>query len=208
MRQVWIWAITGTIVVLMVTALVLNAPAPANGEEEATTTPALSGEIDPSPSATEAATSTATATLPATATNPAPTVTSSPPTATTEATATEPVIESFDDPEEDSDLGYVPGEVVLKLFPGSDLVAIAADFQLNPTPISQFGAREIYRMQILDGSSPIDRAPVIQSDSRVEYAEPNFTIRPPEWRSRYSWARFDEQGDGSNQWADDALRLA
>jgi uncharacterized protein YcfJ len=45
MRQVWIWAITGTIVVLMVTALVLNAPAPANGEEEATTTPALSGDF-------------------------------------------------------------------------------------------------------------------------------------------------------------------
>lgn len=211
MRQVWIWAITGTIVVLMVTTLVLNAPSPANGEEDVTVTPVLSGEFDPSPTATDAITSTATATSSTTTMDPAASVATNTPTATAQtaatAAATEAVIENYEEPEEESDLGYVPNEVVIKLLPGNDLGAIAADFQLDPIPIDQFGAREIYRMQILDGSSPIDRAPVLQSDPRIEFAEPNFTIRPPEWRSRYSWARFDEQGEGATQWAQDALRL-
>lgn len=213
MRQVWVWVVSGTIIVVMVTALVLTAPLPYGDASDPTRTPALSGEFMPNPAATFSPTSTVTAAAPVTATRPLPAVLSSTATPAPQATATGQDVASVEDSDggvavEDPDLGYVPEEVVIKLVPGSDLTAIAADFQLNPTPIDQFGSREIYRMRILDGSSPIDRAPVLQSDPRIEFAEPNFTIRPPEWRSRYSWARFDEPGDATAQWAGTAMRLA
>ncbi len=113
-----------------------------------------------------------------------------------------------DDVEVETVVDFVPDEVVIKLFPGNNLAAIAAEFQLNPTPLGQFGTRKIYRMQILNGASPVDRAEALLADGRVEFAEPNFIIKPPEWRSRYSWARFDEQTQGGTIWAPGKLRLA
>ena len=53
---------------------------------------------------------------------------------------------------------YFPNEVILKLYDPMDLVEVASDYGLSLIPLDQFGSRPIYRMQILDGSSALDRS--------------------------------------------------
>ncbi|MDQ3820906.1 MAG: hypothetical protein M3362_24920, partial [Acidobacteriota bacterium] len=50
-------------------------------------------------------------------------------------------------------LDFVPGEVVVKLAHTTDLPGVAAQFNLAPVPLSQFGSRSIYRLKILDGTA-------------------------------------------------------
>jgi hypothetical protein len=66
----------------------------------------------------------------------------------------------------DEENDYVPGEVVVKLVQAADLASIAAAFQLDPTPLDQFGARPIYRLRILDGVDPQVKAGALASDPR------------------------------------------
>jgi hypothetical protein len=53
---------------------------------------------------------------------------------------------------------FIPNEVIVKLSQATDVAGIAAAHNLDPTPLDQFGSRPIFRMRILDGVSPLDRA--------------------------------------------------
>lgn len=103
--------------------------------------------------------------------------------------------------------GYVPGEVVVKLAQTTDLPAIAADYHLNPQPLDQFGTRPIFRLQILDGAAPPERALALAADSRIIYAEPNFLGQAPEGRQRTPWAIGGGAAEYADQWAPTTLRL-
>jgi thermitase len=101
---------------------------------------------------------------------------------------------------------YLPGEVILRLYDSVDLAEVASDYALGP--LDQFGSRPIYRMQILDGSSALDRSAALAADPRVQYAEPNRLGRAPEARQQVSWAKGDEGGGYQDQWAVSMIRLA
>jgi len=101
--------------------------------------------------------------------------------------------------EEDDD--FVAGEIVVKLQQPGDLPGVAADFSLDSAPLSQFGARPIYRLRILDGASPPDKAEELSQDSRVLYAEPNYIQQTPEGQQRVSWARGGDSDEYATQWA-------
>ena len=103
--------------------------------------------------------------------------------------------------------GFVPNEVVLKLNQAADVAGLAADYDLDPIPLDQFGSRAIYRMRILDGASPPERAAQLSADPRVVYAEPNFIGRAPEGVQRVSWPKGDEDDDYHGQWAAGMIRL-
>ncbi len=104
--------------------------------------------------------------------------------------------------------GYIQGEVLVKLARASDLRDVAVEYGLDPVPIDQFGSRPIYRMRIVDGASPEERAKALVSDSqkRVEYAEPNYTGHTPEGDQNVSWAKGDAASYAS-QWAPALMRL-
>lgn len=106
-----------------------------------------------------------------------------------------------------ADPGYLPNEVVIKLVQSSDLAAVAADFQLDPTPIDQFGTRPIYRLRILDGVDPEVRAAALEADPRVLYAEPNYLEDTPEGRQGMRWARGGSAGEYAEQWAGEKIGL-
>lgn len=107
---------------------------------------------------------------------------------------------------EDSN-GYLPDEVVLKLVRSVDLEDVAADYGLDAMPLDQFGSRSIFRMRIVDGASPPDKAHELAADSRVIYAEPNFIGRAPGGLQRVSWPKGDEGTGYKEQWAAGMLRL-
>ena len=105
--------------------------------------------------------------------------------------------------------GYQPGEVLVKLAQAIDLPDVAADYNLDPVPIDQFGSRAIYRLRITDGTSPPDRAVALADDSleRVIYAEPNYLEQTPEGRQRSSWAEGGDAAAYEAQWAPAMIRL-
>lgn len=100
-------------------------------------------------------------------------------------------------------------EVVVKLTVGADLNSVASDFGLDPNPLDQFGSRPIYRLSILDGASPRDKAAALMSDplARVVYAEPNNIAEAPEGQGRVLWAGGGSANDYHSQWADLMIRL-
>lgn len=102
---------------------------------------------------------------------------------------------------------FLPDEVLVKLLRASDVVGLAAEYDLDPTPLDQFGSRPIYRLRILDGALPPDRAAELAADPRVVYAEPNFIGRAPEGVQRISWPKGDESEDYAEQWAAGMIRL-
>ena len=102
---------------------------------------------------------------------------------------------------------FLPDEVLVKLLQSTDVVGIAVDYDLDPAPLDQFGSRAIFRMRILDGVSPPERAMELAADPRVVYAEPNFIGRIPEGVQRVSWPKGDEDGDYNEQWAAGIIRL-
>ena len=105
------------------------------------------------------------------------------------------------------ELDYLPGEVVVKLWQSSDLLGVAADYQLDPIPLDQFGTRPIYRLRILDGVDPQAKADALAGDGRVQYAEPNFLEETPEGRQRMSWSRGGSAGEYAQQWAGPKMNL-
>ena len=102
---------------------------------------------------------------------------------------------------------YVPGEVLVKLVRVTDVAGIAADYGLDPIPLDQFGTRAIFRMRILDGVSPLERAAQLAGDARVIYAEPNFIGQAPEGLQRVSWPKGEAGDDSQEQWAAGMIRL-
>jgi subtilisin family serine protease len=102
---------------------------------------------------------------------------------------------------------YTPGEVVVKLLTAADLPQVAADYALEATPLSQFGARPIFRLRITDGQEPLIKAAQLAGDSRIEYAEPNYLYNTPEGQKRSSWARVEGAVNHTDQWAAAKLRL-
>jgi thermitase len=102
---------------------------------------------------------------------------------------------------------FLPNEVLVKLLRTSDVASLAADYELDPTPLDQFGSRAIFRMRILDGASPPVLAAELTADARVVYAEPNFIGRAPEGVQRVSWPKGDEDDDYREQWAAGMIRL-
>lgn len=107
-----------------------------------------------------------------------------------------------------SQASFTPRQIVVKLYLASDLVQVARDNGLGVVPIDQFGTRPIYRLRIRDGVDPLMKAQQLEADARVEYAEPNFIIRPPEWVSQYSWAKVDSPGSVTSQWAPKKINLS
>lgn len=107
---------------------------------------------------------------------------------------------------------FVPGEVVIKLAGASDLVDIAAQYKLDPTPLAQFGNRPIYRLRIADGASVTSRVAELQADTqfRVVYAEPNYLVRPPQGEGILWSGGTPADGTGAylNQWATEKIRLS
>ena len=73
----------------------------------------------------------------------------------------------------DGGRGYIPGEIVVKLFNATDLDGVTADFGLNPTPLKQFGSRPIYVLRIVDGEEAPNKAERMAKDNRIQYVEPN-----------------------------------
>lgn len=115
---------------------------------------------------------------------------------------------AYTDDGENSD-GFVPREVLIKLALATDLPGVAASFRLAPEPLDQFGTRPIYRMRILDRSSPQKKANQLRSDPlrRVIYAEPNYTGQIPEGGARVIWAHGGDAGAYVSQWAKALIRL-
>jgi subtilisin family serine protease len=99
-----------------------------------------------------------------------------------------------------------PGQVVLRLQNAADLPAIAAQYQLDPTPLDQLPVAPLFLMRIVDGESPDLRAVALASDARVAYAEPNVVGSSAEDQGDLSWA-----GSGVaaylGQWAPTLMRL-
>jgi subtilisin family serine protease len=103
--------------------------------------------------------------------------------------------------------GYLPAEVVVKLRNAADLPAVTAAFRLDPTPIDQFGSRPIYRLRILDGVDPAQKAAALAADGRIEYAEPNFIAQTPEGRQQESWFGGGGSSEYAGQYAPALMRL-
>jgi subtilisin family serine protease len=110
---------------------------------------------------------------------------------------------------------YQGGEIVVKLRDAADLPALAAAYNLDPTPLDQFGSRPIFLLRIADGSDPASKANQLRpasgsgGDERVEYAEPNFTAETPETRrGRGSWVIGGDDRTYAAQWAPATMRLA
>lgn len=210
MRQPLILSLTIAIVVMVVAVMIISAPDPVGDSPPATSTPDAAGVFVPTatsvPPTPTPPVATALPTNPApTATAPAGTATSTTPAASTVEPTSGPTMTP--EPVQIAQEPFVDEEVVVKLFTALDLEAVAADHQLDIVPLGQFGSRPIFRMRVLDGSDPDERAAALQADPRVEYAEPNLSIQPPEWRSRYSWAKFDDEGNEILPWAPDVMRL-
>jgi subtilisin family serine protease len=107
---------------------------------------------------------------------------------------------------------FVPGAIMVKLNSGVDVRAFARANKLNDNPgrIEQLAKFPIYRMQILDGSSPADKATALSKKQHVIYAEPDYIGAIPEARRRSSWTVGDNIGlaEYKEQWAARTIRLA
>ncbi len=103
----------------------------------------------------------------------------------------------------------VPTEVVVKLNRAEDLTGVALDYDLDPTPLAQFGARPIYLLKILGGESPNDRVDALMADPqvRVAYAEVNLVAEPPEDSGRVLWSAGEGSTQYYGQWAPLKIRL-
>ena len=124
------------------------------------------------------------------------------------AIAAAPARADDDDDDDDEESGFLPGEVVVKLLASDQLPAIAGQFRLDPMPVDQFGSRPIYRLRVLDGVTPPDKAEALAADPRVIYAEPVYVGQTPEGSVQFSWASGGDAGDYTDHWAPATLRLA
>ena len=105
--------------------------------------------------------------------------------------------------------GYTPGQVLVKLSPGTSSQAFARRFGLRaePSAIAQLASHPIYRFEIADGSSPPAKAAALAGQPVVIYAEPNYNGQIPEVRQRSSWVVGGSAGEYVAQWAPLKIRL-
>jgi subtilisin family serine protease len=100
---------------------------------------------------------------------------------------------------------------MVRLNPGVNVRAFAKANKLNDNPdgIEQLARYPIYRLQILDGTSPLDKAAALSKNQKVVYAEPDYIGEIPEARRRSSWTVGDNIGlaDYREQWATKTIRL-
>lgn len=101
----------------------------------------------------------------------------------------------------------VPNEVVIWLYNATDLPAVASQYGLNATPINQFGANSIYRLQITNAKKPTELAKQLSTDSRVLFAEPNYINSLPEDGGKSIWSTGVPVGSYQTQWVSAMLRL-
>ncbi len=109
---------------------------------------------------------------------------------------------------------FMANEVVVKLASTADLQGVASTYGLDPTPISQFGSRPIYRLRITDGVAVSQKVTQLLADPqlRVVYAEPNYIVKAPE-ATKDSWSvgdSFSAAGDFAaynSQWATQTIQL-
>jgi len=104
---------------------------------------------------------------------------------------------------------YVPNEVLVKLNPSVDLRTFMAahHLKLSQEAPFQLDRQPIYRFEITDGRSPLDKASKLLRDRRVVYAEPDYIGILPEARQRSSWVVGGDADEYAVQWAPAALRL-
>jgi subtilisin family serine protease len=96
-------------------------------------------------------------------------------------------------------------EVLVRLHSTAGLAPLLATYHL--ALIRQSGARPVYRLQVLDGSSVIDKVKALALDPEVITAEPNSLSRSPEARRNVVWA-IGTEAEYTEQWAPAAMRLA
>jgi subtilisin family serine protease len=101
-----------------------------------------------------------------------------------------------------------PGQVILKLQNPADLPALAAQYQLYPTPIDQLSIEPLYLMRITDGVAPEIRAAALSADSRVGYAEADVIGSSAEDEAASSWASGGGAATYLGQWAPAVMHLS
>jgi len=104
---------------------------------------------------------------------------------------------------------YVPNEVLVKLNPSADKRAfmLANHLRVPAKGLAQVDRQPIYRFEITDGRSPVDKASKLLHDRRVVSAEPNYYGDLPEARQRSSWVVGGDAEEYAEQWAPVAMRL-
>jgi subtilisin family serine protease len=100
-----------------------------------------------------------------------------------------------------------PGEIILKLNSAADLRSVAAQYQLDPTPLDQLTIAPLFLMRVVDGTPPDVKATVVASDTRVAYAEANLVGSTAEDQVASPWSSGDGPGPYLGQWASTMIRL-
>jgi subtilisin family serine protease len=100
--------------------------------------------------------------------------------------------------------GSVPGEVLVKLRNAADLPGVLSTHRL--TLVSRFGARPMFRMRVVSGTSVDSKVTALRADSRVLIAEPNFRAASPEARKAAVWA-IGQASQYTAQWSPKAIGL-
>jgi subtilisin family serine protease len=98
----------------------------------------------------------------------------------------------------------LPGEVLVKLRSTSALQPLLARQSLSL--VSRFGARPIYRLQVVGSAAVQDVLARLALEPDVMIAEPNFIHRSPEARGNIAWA-IGNPGAYAAQWAPQAMKL-
>lgn len=93
--------------------------------------------------------------------------------------------------QDDDDDGFVNGEIVVKLTPGTDVTRFGAEYGADRAD-TFLGSANIHLLRATDGEDTEAKAERMENDAqrRVLYAEPNFTTDAPEGGGRYR-ARSD-----------------
>jgi len=99
----------------------------------------------------------------------------------------------------------LPSQIVVKLFSGTDLVAVRAEYGLRLR--QRLGPRPLFLFRTPAGVDPDVTIAAMRSDPRIAFAERNFVVFGPESRKRAVWA-IGSVGDYVAQWAPTQLRLA
>lgn len=112
----------------------------------------------------------------------------------------------------------VDGQVIVQLNNAADLPAVAAQYGLNSTPISQVASPAIYLLQITNGQTPVQAAAALSGDVRVIFSEVNRKLSQVErpglswtqgssWAVGRSWAVGGSRKGFHRQWFPDRIRL-
>ncbi len=116
------------------------------------------------------------------------------------------------------DCSCVPNQVIVQLTPAASLTAVAAQYGLNPTPISQVASPAIYLLQITNGQTPTQVVSAMNGDTRIIFREVNRKLSQVEreglpwtqgrsWAIGRSWATGGSARGYARQWFPHRIRL-